>query len=61
MAARQDEFYTKLSDIANELKYYREHFRGKVVLCNCDDPCSVHLGHTGLLLIVRGLIVVTTV
>lgn len=37
-AAKQDEFYTRLSDIANELKHYKEHLRGKVVLCNCDDP-----------------------
>ncbi len=37
-AAKQDEFYTQLSDIANELKHYKEHLRGKVVLCNCDDP-----------------------
>lgn len=36
--ARQDEFYTQLSDIENELRYYRRHFRDKVVLCNCDDP-----------------------
>lgn len=37
-AAKQDEFYTQLSDIANELKHYKEHLRGKVVLWNCDDP-----------------------
>jgi hypothetical protein len=37
-AAKQDEFYTQLSDIANELKHYKGHFIGKVVLCNCDDP-----------------------
>ena len=36
--AKQDEFYTQLSDIENELKHYREHFRGKTVYCNCDDP-----------------------
>ncbi|KAA0228237.1 hypothetical protein FCG40_03110 [Fimbriimonadia bacterium ATM] len=36
--AKQDEFYTQLADIENELKHYRDHFRGKVVLCNCDDP-----------------------
>lgn len=36
--ARQDEFYTQLSDIENELKHYRKHFKGKTVLCNCDDP-----------------------
>ena len=27
-----------LSDIENELMHYREHFNGKVVYCNCDDP-----------------------
>lgn len=36
--AKKDEFYTQLSDIANELKHYRQHFAGKTVLCNCDDP-----------------------
>ena len=36
--AKQDEFYTQLSDIENELKHYRKHFRGKTVYCNCDDP-----------------------
>ena len=36
--AKKDEFYTQLEDINNELKHYREHFRGKTVLCNCDDP-----------------------
>ncbi|MDR1529084.1 MAG: adenine-specific methyltransferase EcoRI family protein [Burkholderiales bacterium] len=35
---KQDEFYTQLSLIESELKHYKEHFRGKVVLCNCDDP-----------------------
>ncbi len=35
---KKDEFYTQLSDIERELKYYRGHFRGKVVYCNCDDP-----------------------
>ena len=40
-AARQskkDEFYTQLADIERELKYYKQHFKGKVVYCNCDDP-----------------------
>ena len=36
--AKKDEFYTQLADIENELRHYREHFRGKTVLCNCDDP-----------------------
>ena len=35
-ATKNDEFYTQLDDIWNELKYYKEHFRGKVVYCNCD-------------------------
>lgn len=36
--AKKDEFYTQLSDIENELRHYKEHFKDKVVLCNCDDP-----------------------
>lgn len=36
--AKKDEFYTQLVDIENELKHYRQHFRDKVILCNCDDP-----------------------
>ena len=40
-AAKKDEFYTRLEDIELELKHYRPHFKGKTVLCNCDDPrCS---------------------
>jgi len=33
-----DEFYTTLSDIEKELKHYKDYFRDKIVLCNCDDP-----------------------
>lgn len=33
-----DEFYTQLADINRELQYYRKHFKGKTVYCNCDDP-----------------------
>jgi hypothetical protein len=36
--AKQDEFYTQLSDIEKELKYYKNFFKGKTVFCNCDDP-----------------------
>ena len=32
------EFYTRLEDIENELYHYTEHFVGKTVFCNCDDP-----------------------
>ena len=36
--AKNDEFYTKLSDIENELKYYKDQFKDKIVYCNCDNP-----------------------
>ncbi len=36
--AKKDEFYTQLEDIERELCHYKEHFEGKTVLCNCDDP-----------------------
>ena len=36
--AKKDEFYTQLSDVEKELKHYEKHFKGKTVLCNCDDP-----------------------
>lgn len=36
--AKKDEFYTQLTDIEKELRYYKPHFQGKTVLCNCDDP-----------------------
>ncbi len=35
---KKDEFYTQLSDIERELKYYKKHFKDKIVYCNCDDP-----------------------
>ena len=35
---KNDEFYTRLTDIEKELRHYRKHFKDKVVLCNCDDP-----------------------
>ncbi len=36
--AKADEFYTQLVDVENEMKHYRKHFKGKTILCNCDDP-----------------------
>ena len=35
---KNDEFYTQLTDIEKELRHYKDYFRGKTVLCNCDDP-----------------------
>lgn len=36
--AKNDEFYTRREDIENELYHYVDHFQGKTVYCNCDDP-----------------------
>lgn len=54
--AKKDEFYTQLVDIENELRHYKEHFKDKVVLCNCDDPYesnffkyfAINFNHLGL-------------
>ena len=35
---KNDDFYTQLTDIEKELRYYKKHFKNKTVLCNCDDP-----------------------
>ena len=35
--ARNDEFYTQLSDIEKEMAHYKDFFKGKIVYCNCDD------------------------
>ena len=54
--AKNDEFYTQLSDIENELRHYKQHFKGKTVFCNCDDPYesnffkyfAINFNHLGL-------------
>ena len=43
--AQNDEFYTQRSDIENELRHYKHHFKGKVVYCNCDDPSISEFFH----------------
>lgn len=36
---KNDEFYTLLPSIENELKHYDEKkFKDKIIFCNCDDP-----------------------
>lgn len=35
---KKDEFYTQLAEIESELQYYKVHFNGKTVFCNCDNP-----------------------
>jgi hypothetical protein len=42
---KKDEFYTQLEDIERELRFYKKHFEGKTVLCNCDDPRISHFFH----------------
>ena len=37
-AGKNDEFYTERTDIEKELRHYKNHFKGKTVFCNCDDP-----------------------
>ena len=36
--AKNDEFYTQMIDIEKELNHYKDHFKDKVIYCNCDDP-----------------------
>ena len=36
--AKNDEFYTQISDIEKECSHYKGHFKGKTIFCNCDDP-----------------------
>jgi len=53
---KNDEFYTQLSDIENEMKHYKKHFKGKRIFLNCDDPeksnfwryFSLNFEHLGL-------------
>lgn len=42
---KKDQFYTQLSDIERELRHYKNHFAGKVVYCNCDDPTVSNFFH----------------
>ena len=37
-AVKNDEFYTQLTDVSKELIHYKQHFKNKIVYCNCDDP-----------------------
>ena len=35
---KNDEFFTQLTDVSKEMMHYKEHFKDKIVFCNCDDP-----------------------
>ena len=37
-SANTDEWYTTYETIAEEIEHYEEHFKDKIVLCNCDNP-----------------------
>lgn len=55
-SAKNDEFYTQLTDIEKEMMYYKDFFKGKIVLCNCNDMVhtnfakyfSLNFEHLGL-------------
>jgi hypothetical protein len=36
--AKNDDFYTQITDIEKEIKHYKNQFHEKIVYCNCDDP-----------------------
>ena len=38
--AKDDEFYTRYSDIESEVMKYRRYFAGKVIYLPCDDPAE---------------------
>ena len=54
--AKNDEFYTQLSDIEKEMRHYKSFFKDKIVYCNCDDAresnffkyFSLNFEHLGL-------------
>ena len=54
--AKNDEFYTQLSDIEKEMRHYKAYFKDKIVYCNCDDAresnffkyFSLNFEHLGL-------------
>lgn len=35
---KNDEFYTRIEEVSAEMRYYRKHFKDKIIFCNCDDP-----------------------
>ncbi|RLI59436.1 MAG: modification methylase [Candidatus Asgardarchaeum californiense] len=46
---KNDEFYTKIEDVEDELKHYKEHLKGKGIGCDCDDPSkSAFVKHLAL-------------
>ena len=54
--AKNDEFYTALTDIEKEMRHYKSFFKDKIVYCNCDDAresnffkyFSLNFEHLGL-------------
>lgn len=35
---RKNEFYTALEDVERQCRYFKKEFKGKTIICNCDDP-----------------------
>ena len=44
-ANKQDDFYTSLSVVEDEMRHHQRNFKDKTVLCNCDDPRSSKFFH----------------
>ena len=38
--AKNDEFFTQMPDVENELRHYSKQLKGKIIFCNCDDPAE---------------------
>ena len=36
--AKNDEFYTQITDIEQEVGNYRKHFKDKIIYMPCDNP-----------------------
>lgn len=41
-SAKNDGFYTQISDIEKELVHYKKYLKDKIIFCNCDDPEESH-------------------
>jgi len=44
-ANKQDDFYTNLSVVEDEMRHHSAHFKNKIILCNCDDPRTSKFFH----------------
>lgn len=53
---KKDEFYTQYEDVKKEILNHQKQLKGKIILCNCDDPFEsaffrffvIHFNNLGL-------------